>query len=277
MAVYALGDVQGCLDPLQRLLERLRFDAERDRLWFTGDLVNRGPDSLAVLRFVHGLGERAVSVLGNHDLHLLAVAAGAAGKRPRDTLDEVLSAPDREELLAWLARRPLIHHDRALGYTLVHAGLLPQWDLTQAQELAREAQAVFAGNAAQFWQHMYGDFPDHWRDDLRGHERVRVIVNAFTRLRYCDLEGNMDLRLKAAPGAQPPDMRPWFQVPWRRSRDSRIVFGHWSALGRYGGDNVIALDSGCVWGRSLTAVRLDREPPPFFEVPCREAQTSHGP
>lgn len=268
MACYAIGDVQGCLDPLQRLLEQLRFDPARDRLWFTGDLVNRGPDSLAVLRFVHSLGDYAVTVLGNHDLHLLAVASGTAKRKERDTLDAVLAAPDRDELLGWLLRRPLLHHDAALGYTLVHAGLLPPWDLADAQGLAREVETALAADAPAFFRHMYGNFPDHWRAELRGYERLRVVVNAFTRLRYCDLEGNLDLRFKGPPGSQPPDLLPWFQVPGRRSAALRVVFGHWSALGRYHGDNVIGLDSGCIWGRELTAVRLDTEPPGFFATPC---------
>jgi bis(5'-nucleosyl)-tetraphosphatase (symmetrical) len=271
MAVYAIGDVQGCLDPLRRLLTQLGFGVTRDTVWFTGDLVNRGPDSLAVLRFVRGLGAAAVTVLGNHDLHLLAVAAGAAPRKALDTLDEVLTAPDREELLAWLRGRPLLHHDAALNYTLVHAGLLPQWDLADAQRLARETERALHERTAEFFQHMYGNLPDHWREDLGGYARLRVIINAFTRLRFCDLEGNFDLRQKGAPGSQPPDLLPWFRVPGRRSARLRVVFGHWSALGRHCADNVIALDSGCVWGRTLTAVRLDSAAPEFFEVACAAA------
>ena len=274
MAVYAIGDVQGCYAPLQQLLERLRFDAARDRLWFTGDLVNRGPQSLEVLRFVKSLGERALCVLGNHDLHLLAVAAGAAKFKKRDTLDEILKAPDRNELLHWLRSRPLLHHDADLGCTLVHAGLLPPWNLGDAQRLAREAEATLHGEEyAEFFHHMYGDLPDHWNENLRGHDRWRVIVNAFTRLRYCDLDGNMDLRPKGPPGSQPPDLLPWFQIPSRRSRGQKIVFGHWSALGLWQGDDVIGLDSGCLWGRSLSAARLDAGPVEFFSVACPPGQS----
>jgi bis(5'-nucleosyl)-tetraphosphatase (symmetrical) len=269
MSVYAIGDVQGCYDALRRLLDRLRYDPGNDRLWFTGDLVNRGPDSLRVLRFVRNLGERAVTVLGNHDLHLLAVAMGRARVKKHDTLDEVLSAPDRDELLDWLRRRALLHHDPDLGYTLLHAGLLPPWDLPTAQRLAREAERVLAsGQAGEFFAHMYGDLPDHWRDDLRGFDRLRVIVNAFTRLRFCDFEGNMDLRLKGAPGTQPPGMLPWFQVPHRRNRGVRVVFGHWSTLGPYRNEDVICLDSGCLWGRELSAVRLDAPDTTWTRVPC---------
>jgi bis(5'-nucleosyl)-tetraphosphatase (symmetrical) len=276
MPIYAIGDVQGCYAPLQQLLARLRFDPARDRLWFTGDLVNRGPQSLEVLRFVKGLGDRAVSVLGNHDLHLLAVAAGTARPGKRDTLDEILHAPDRDELLSWLRLRPLLHHDADLGYTLVHAGLLPPWDLAQAQRLAREAEALLLGPAyTDFFHHMYSDLPDHWNENLHGFDRLRVIVNAFTRLRYCDLDGNMDLRPKGPPGSQPPDLLPWFQVPGRRSHGLKIVFGHWSALGLCQSDDVIGLDSGCVWDRSLSAVRLDAEPVEFFSVDCETHQESH--
>jgi bis(5'-nucleosyl)-tetraphosphatase (symmetrical) len=273
MATYAIGDVQGCFGALQALLGVIGFDRRRDTLWFTGDLVNRGPQSLEVLRFVRGLGDRAITVLGNHDLHLLAVAAGASRHKVRDTLEDILAAPDRAELLDWLRTRPLLHHDANLGWLLVHAGLLPQWDLALALALAEEVQALLAGAGAQeFFGHMYGDLPDHWRDTLQGVERVRVIINACTRLRFCDLEGNMDLRHKGAPGTQPPDLVPWFEVPTRRTRNTRIVFGHWSTLGRYRNERVICLDSGCLWGRSLTAVRLDSTEPGFASVSCEAAQ-----
>jgi bis(5'-nucleosyl)-tetraphosphatase (symmetrical) len=272
MAVYAIGDVQGCLDPLQRLLERIRFDPARDVLWFTGDLVNRGPASLGVLRLVRALGASAVAVLGNHDLHLLAVAAAASKHKARDTFDDVLTAPDCDELLAWLRARPLLYHDPDLG-ALVHAGLLPQWDIADARRLAREAETALAADTAGFFEHMYGDLPDRWREDLSGPPRLRVIVNALTRLRFCDPGGRMDLRPKGAPGEQPSNLLPWFRVPDRRNRGVRVVFGHWSALGRYHGDNVIGLDSGCVWGRTLTAVRLDTSVPAFFDVACPATQS----
>lgn len=271
MSVFAVGDVQGCFEALQRLLERLRFDPARDRLWFTGDLVNRGPDSLAVLRFVRGLGETAVTVLGNHDLHLLAVARNKAKPKKRDTLGPVLAAGDRDELLDWLIHRPLLHHDEHLGFTLVHAGLLPSWDLDTAMRLAREAELGLRGElASAFFEHMYGDLPDHWREDLRGHDRLRVIVNSFTRLRYCDLDGNIDLRCKGAPGRQPEGLLPWFRLPNRLSRDLRIVFGHWSTLGSYSGEGVVCLDSGCLWGGELSAVQIDSPALPWTRVSCSE-------
>lgn len=271
MAVYAIGDVQGRLDALQTLLRKLSFDGAHDTLWFTGDLVNRGPQSAEVLRFVADLGEHAVSVLGNHDLHLLAVAYGTARRRRRDSFADVLTAPDREQLLAWLRRRPLLQHNAELGYTLVHAGLLPQWDLAQAQALAREVERALRGpTCVELLEHMYGDQPDQWDDTLSGWERLRVVVNAFTRLRYCTVDGRMDLGPVGAPGSQPVHLVPWFQAPRRRTQDLNIVFGHWSTLGAWYGDGVIALDSGCVWGRSLTAVRLDQPGQQFVSVSCEQ-------
>ena len=269
MAVYAIGDVQGCFDALRALLDKLKFDPVADRLWFAGDLVNRGPKSLEVLRFVRSLPQ-AVTVLGNHDLHLLAVAAGQAPAKKLDTIADVLIAPDRDELLGWLRTRPLLHHDTALGWTLVHAGMLPMWDLVTAQRLAREAEHfIERSEHNELYAHMYGDTPDHWDDSLGGWARIRVIINGFTRLRYCDRLGHMDLRPKMAPGQQPPHLLPWFLVPGRRSADMRVVFGHWSTLGVRQGDGVIALDSGCLWGGLLTAVRLTQHPN-FIDVPCHQ-------
>lgn len=271
MAVYAIGDVQGCYDALLALLEKIRFDPARDRLWFVGDLVNRGPQSAAVLRFVMGL-DRAVCVLGNHDLHLLAVAAGRAAARPEDRLDDVLGAPDRDQLLQWLRAQPLLHHDAALGYILVHAGLLPSWDLACAQALAAEAERALRGPEARaLYSQMYGDQPDAWDPTLSGWERLRVIINAFTRLRFCRADGRMDLRPKGPPGSQAEGLLPWFKVPGRRSQALRVVFGHWSTLGLWTRDGVIGLDSGCLWGGSLSAVRLD-EGPEYYSVACARQQ-----
>lgn len=269
MAVYAVGDVQGCYDPLRALLDEIRFDPAQDTLCFTGDLVNRGPQSLEVLRFVRALPS-AVVVLGNHDLHLLAVASGQASPKRRDTLSALLDAPDRDELLGWLQCRPLLHHDADRNFVLVHAGLLPQWDLTTAQRLAKEAEHFIAHSGRNdLFKHMYGDTPDHWDESLAGWARTRVIINAFTRLRYCDIHGRMDLRPKMKPGGQPAGLVPWFQVPGRRSQALRVVFGHWSTLGLWNADGVIGLDSGCLWGERLTAVRLDGVPG-FTSVKCRE-------
>ena len=273
MAVYAIGDVQGCFSALQALLHKLAFDGAHDTLWFTGDLVNRGPQSADVMRFVADLGEHAISVLGNHDLHLLAVAHGAARRRRRDTFGDVLAARDGAQLLAWLRRRPLLHHDPDLGYTLVHAGLLPQWDLAQVCTLAGEVEHMLRGTAhVRLFEHMYGDLPDKWDDALSGWERLRLVVNAFTRLRYCTVDGRMDLAPVGAPGSQPSHLVPWYQAPYRRTRDLNLVFGHWSTLGAWQGDGVIALDSGCVWGCALTAVRLDGERREFVSVSCQQHQ-----
>jgi bis(5'-nucleosyl)-tetraphosphatase (symmetrical) len=261
VAVYAIGDVQGCYDALRRLLDALAFEPGRDRLWFTGDLVNRGPRSLAVLRYVSGLDD-VVTVLGNHDLHLLALASGApsARKRSRDTLDDVLGAPDRDELLAWLSARPLAHHDDGLGWLLIHAGVPPQWDLDRTLACAREVEAVLRGDdAARFLDEMYGDEPSRWSAKLRGIARWRFITNCLTRMRYCDAHGHLDLESKGPPGTQPEGYVPWFHAPKRATRDVRIVCGHWATLGYLHEPNLLAIDTGCVWGGNLTAARLDGE------------------
>jgi bis(5'-nucleosyl)-tetraphosphatase (symmetrical) len=268
MALYAIGDVQGCYESLRRLLDEIRFDSAKDRLWFTGDLVNRGPDSLDVLRFVADLGDRAVTVLGNHDLHLLAVAAGARPLTTADTFQDVLEAPDRDTLLAWLAGLPLLHHDPMTGFLLVHAGVLPQWDLPSAQAFAHEAESAIA--SGEFYAHMYGDAPERWSEKLSGWARTRLIVNAFTRLRFCYPDGRMDYAQKGLPGSQPAPLLPWFAVPHRKTRGTPIIFGHWSVLGRWTEDGVICLDTGCLWGRELTAVKLSDGPRIFFSVECRK-------
>ncbi len=258
MAVFAVGDIQGCYDELMQLLERIRFDPAEDSLWLTGDLVNRGPKSLQVLRYVRDLGQRAVCVLGNHDLHLLAVATGTAQAKTGDTLDAVLTAPDCDELLHWLRQRPMLHHDAALGYTLIHAGLPPQWDLSTAQSCARELETVLRSDRhVEFFRHMYGNEPRRWSPTLTGMERLRFIVNCYTRMRYCDAEGALDLKAKGAPGSQPEGLMPWFEVPGRLSRELHILFGHWSTVGESHNRSILPLDTGCVWGGRLTALRLD--------------------
>ena len=259
MAVYAVGDVQGCCDELERLLAAVAFAPQRDRLWFVGDLVNRGPRSLDVLRLVQGLGEAAVVVLGNHDLHLLAIARGAAHLRPADRmLQPVLEAPDRERLLDWLQARPVLHHDAALGVTMVHAGLPPQWDVGLARRCAAELEAALRGNhSGRLFASMYGNRPDLWSDGLEGDDRLRFITNALTRLRVCDASGRLLLKHKGPPEKMPPGAVPWFRAPARRWAGARIVCGHWSALGYLDEGGVLALDTGCVWGGTLTARRLD--------------------
>lgn len=262
MSVYVIGDLQGCYGELIHLLNEINFNEKTDQLWFTGDLVNRGPRSLECLRLVKSLD--AVTVLGNHDLHLLAVARGQEKKqKPKDTLDEILDASDREELLDWLQRQPLLHHDEGSGYTLIHAGLPPQWDLVQAAECAREGEKILQSEqSADFFIHMYGNQPNQWSEQLRGWDRIRFIINCFTRLRFCDGDGRLNLGIKGPPGSQPPSLLPWFAIASRKTRNEKLLFGHWATvtLGNitdFEPYNVQPLDTGCVWGRELTAMRLE--------------------
>lgn len=256
MAIYAVGDIQGCYSVLQRLLERIAFDPATDRLWAVGDLVNRGPESVQTLRFLRDLGGAATVVLGNHDLYLLMVAAGHKRLDDDDTLFQVLEAPDRDALLAWVANRPLMHVEG--DYAMLHAGLLPGWSIGRALELATEVSAVLTGpDANKLLLHLGGNHPEIWSESLIGWDRYRVVVNALTRMRFCTADGRMALRAKGPPAQAPADTLPWFMVPDRSSRSHTIVCGHWSALGFYRMPGLIALDSGCVWGGKLTAVRLE--------------------
>ena len=256
MATYAIGDVQGCFDELAALLGEVGFAPSRDRLWFVGDLVNRGPQSLEVLRYVRGLGERAAVVLGNHDLHLLRLAAGVAKANRGDTLDALLAASDCDELLDWLRSRSLLHGEGE--YLMVHAGLLPAWSATRARELASEVEEGLRGKRhRQVLAELHSGPPHAWRDDLRGPDRLRAIANAMVRLRFCTADGQMDLRAKGGPVEAPPGFMPWFEVPGRQTRNVPIVCGHWSVLGLRITRNLLAIDTGCVWGASLTAVRLE--------------------
>ncbi|NDU85067.1 MAG: symmetrical bis(5'-nucleosyl)-tetraphosphatase [Ferrovum sp.] len=263
MSVYVIGDVQGCLEPLESLISRLSLKSE-DQLWFVGDIINRGPHSLDTLRFIRSLGSASTMVLGNHELHLLCVAAGGAQMKEGDTLREILDASDSAELLQWLRQRPLIHHQQ--GVTMVHAGLLPQWSIAQAQDLAQEVEAVLQGpDSDRFFLSMYGNTPTRWHDGLEGVERWRVIVNGFTRLRICSPEGEMDFTYKGKLEGIPLGKLPWFDVPLRRSAGQCVVCGHWSALGLSQRADVVALDTGCLWGGPLTAWRL--EDGQVFQVP----------
>ena len=267
MATYAIGDIQGCCDEFETLLAQLRFDPARDRLWLTGDLVNRGPRSLDVLRLVKRLGSAAITVLGNHDLHLLAVALAPNERvKPQDTLGPILHAPDRDELLKWLRSQPLLHHDAALGYTMIHAGLPPQWDLETAQSCAHELEQALRDDARclELFTHMYGDRPTRWSEELRGFDRLRFITNCLTRLRFCRSDGTLELKFKGEIDSAPQGVMPWFRVPRRRSRELHIVCGHWSALGYHDGDGVLSIDTGCVWGEKLCAIRLDQRAAPVF-------------
>ena len=275
MSLYAVGDVQGCYDHLRRLVDKIRFDPASDELWFAGDLVNRGPQSLQTLRFVKGLGAAARCVLGNHEFHLLRLAAGVGGRSGDDAgLRAVLAAPDGCELIEWVASRPLLVLERRRKLILVHAGLLPQWDVDTAAALAVEvATALGAGGAdrarrrRQFLATLYGDRPDRWEATLAGAERLRVIVNALTRLRFCAADGRMDLTHTGPPGSQPRGLHPWYELPHRHA-DYTVLFGHWAALGFRRMPGYIALDSGCVWRGRLTAFRLDPGRWRAFDVDC---------
>jgi len=268
---FAIGDVQGCYQELRALLARLKFSPDRDQLWFVGDLVNRGPDSLESLRFVRALADNALTVLGNHDLHLLAVALGSRRRRSADTLDEVLAAPDRDALLEWLLARPLAHFD-AGGDLMVHAGLVPQWTVGTTLSLAREVESALRSDPRALFDNMYGDEPRRWSDELSGAERLRFVINVMTRMRVCTSDGQIDLKIKGKPPPRHSPLRPWFEHENRRSRDARIIFGHWSALGFVQREGVVGLDSGCVWGGALTAFDLDSERP-ALAVACAGYQS----
>ncbi len=258
MAIYAIGDIQGCVVPFEELMDDLQFDPARDRLWLTGDLVNRGPHSLEVLRLVSQLGDSVTTVLGNHDLHLLAVAEGVQKIRSGDSLKPVLTAPDRDELLDWLRHRPLVHRDRHLKTLMVHAGVYPGWGASKLARLATEVETVLRGpDYVQLLRTMYGSEPRQWRDRLAGWDRLRFILNAMTRMRFVGASRRLDFVHKGPPGSQPPRLVPWYRHPRMKCDGWRIVCGHWSALGYSRQGNLTSLDSGCVWGGALTAVRLD--------------------
>lgn len=264
MSTYAIGDVQGCYEPLQRLIDEIKFDPSQDRLWFVGDLVNRGPDSLSVLRWVKSLGDRAITVLGNHELHLLAVALGLRPQKGSDTIISILAAPDGDELLDWVRHRPLLHRENP--FVLVHAGLLPRWTITEAATYAAEAHRALQDDHRALLSELYNRRADHWDDSLTGLPRLAAVTAVLTRLRTCTPDGMPDYAYNGPLSSLPPDRIPWFRVPIRRNTGGTIIFGHWAALGLHIEDTVIGLDSGCVWGHALTAVRLeDRQ---VFQVPC---------
>jgi bis(5'-nucleosyl)-tetraphosphatase (symmetrical) len=266
---YAIGDVQGCEQELRALLAKLKFAPDRDQLWFVGDLVNRGPGSLAALRLIRALGDNAVVVLGNHDLHLLALAFGAHRRRKSDTLDEVLAAPDRDGLLEWLITRPLAHvHGRDL---LVHAGVVPQWSVALTLALAAEVSSALRRAPREVFAAMYGDEPERWDEALEGSERQRFVINVLTRLRMCTADGRIDVALKGHPAAPDAPLRPWFEHPGRLTREARVIFGHWSALGLVQREGVLGLDTGCVWGGALTALDLEADSQPV-SVHCAPHQ-----
>ena len=273
MATYAIGDIQGCFDPLITLLEKIAFDPEKDTLWFAGDLINRGDKSLETLRFIKELGDSAISILGNHDLTLLAICEGNK-KVKNHTLDEILEAPDRDELIHWLRHRPLLHHDDKLGYTMIHAGLPPQWDLTTAQNCAHEVETILRGDDyPEFMANMFGDEPKKWDKNLTGWDRLRFTTNCLTRMRYCKPGGKLNFKDKGPVGSQKDGYIPWYEISDRKSNDLKIIFGHWSTLfGDTGQANVYAIDTGCLWGGTLTAMRLDGDSPVMYTIECTKIE-----
>ncbi|OED37168.1 bis(5'-nucleosyl)-tetraphosphatase (symmetrical) [Chromatiales bacterium (ex Bugula neritina AB1)] len=255
MAIYAIGDIQGCNSALQRLLEKLKFDPAQDTLWFAGDLVNRGPESLETLRFVKSLGSASVTVLGNHDIHLLALYYGLRPKGKAPTLQPILDAPDADELICWLQHLPVLHQQH--GYALVHAGLYPQWNMQTATTLAREVEAALRNTKdSEALSTLYGPSANTWAAAKDSPERLRFAVNCFTRMRFCNQKAELDFEHNGAPGSQPDHLVPWFDVPERVLAPQAIIFGHWAALGLYTRETIFALDSGCVWGNALTAMRI---------------------
>ncbi|MDD1605736.1 MAG: symmetrical bis(5'-nucleosyl)-tetraphosphatase [Methylococcaceae bacterium] len=267
MSIYAIGDIQGCFDDLLRLLDAIAFDKNTDQLWFAGDLVNRGPKSLETLRFVKSLGSSAVTVLGNHDMHLLAASCMERASNKKDALNQVLESPDRNELIDWLRHQPLFHYNE--NFCLVHAGLPPQWDFKKTQKMALIAeQALRRPDYQNFLKQMYGNKPNLWSPNLRGMSRLRFIINCFTRMRYCDAEGRLDFANSGCLGSQPEHLLPWFDVPNRKNADMRVIFGHWSTLGYYEGPNCYAIDTGCLWGGQLTALKLDN-PVQRISIDCQ--------
>ena len=269
MSIYAIGDVQGCHRQMLALVQKVQSTDPDAHLIFVGDLVNRGPASLESLRFIRQLGARAKVLLGNHDLHLLAVASGIRKEHRSDTLRPILDAPDRDELLHWVRQQPLALFEA--GHLLVHAGVLPQWTAQQALALAGEVSAVLRGDGwLAFLRHMYGNAPEIWHDDLQGNDRWRCVINALTRMRFCTADGRMEFSSTESAGGAPSGTMPWFTVPGRKSADTPVVFGHWSTLGLTLRDKLVGLDTGCVWGGKLSAVRLHDHA--LFQVDCPQAQ-----
>lgn len=268
---YLIGDIQGCCGAFDALLKAIDFSPSRDRLYLLGDLVNRGPSSLDTLRLIRQLGDSAVSLLGNHDLHLLAMAHGVRKPHKGDTLAEVLAAPDREALLDWLRHRRMAVHEQ--GWLMVHAGVVPQWDLALTLQLAGEVETLLRSpELPDFLQTMYGDEPNRWSVDLTGYARAKFTINVLTRLRFCDASGRMDFKTKDGADGAPAGFTPWFDAPGRKTAGVPIAFGHWSTLGFLERPDLLSLDTGCVWGGRLSAVRVDGGRRELIQVPCEQAQ-----
>jgi len=268
MAVYAIGDIQGCFSELEQLLSEINFNSDTDHLWFVGDLVNRGPQSLETIQFVRSLGDSAKCVLGNHDIHLLACHSGVQTCKPKSSLNQILQHQQANEIIDWLRFQPLLHHDITLDWLMVHAGLIPQWDLATAKKCANEIEEQLKSDLyVEFLAHAYGDMPNQWHPELPEQDRWRVSLNAFTRLRLCDQQGKMDFSYKGLLGEQDKHLHAWFDIP-RKSKDLKIIFGHWSALGLKQTNNLLGLDTGCLWGSQLTAARIDVTPVTLHQVDC---------
>lgn len=278
MAVYAIGDVQGCFDELLKLLNAIEFDPKQDQVWLAGDLVNRGPKSAEVLRFAMAHPDSVKVVLGNHDLHLIANAVGVNDHHHRmDTMDSVLDADDCDELITWLRHQPLFYHDKTLDFSMVHAGLPQQWSIKKCRKRAKEVEKVLqSDNWQDFFHNMYGNKPNKWSKELTGWDRLRYITNCFTRLRYCHEDGRLALKFKGEPKDKPTAEHPWFEMPNRKTIDDCIVFGHWSTLGTGQYGKVFSLDSGAVWGEQLTAVRIDKTPYQWFVIEADPAGLPHA-
>lgn len=270
--VFAIGDIQGCLSPLERLLDQISFNPNNDKLWFCGDLINRGPQSLETLRYIKALGDSAICVLGNHDLHFLAIASGAGTPKSKDTFDEILAAPDRDDLCEWLRHCPLLHLDEELGYVMVHAGIYPGWRWNETLELAREAEAILRSpDHIVFFQGMYGNQPEKWDRSLQGLERTRFTINSLTRMRFCTEDLCLDLKHKGKPGQQPDGLQPWYEFMSLDNGGFEILFGHWSTLGALEKKGLIALDTGCIWGGKLSAFELNSRE--LFQLQCTKEMT----
>ncbi len=276
MSTYAIGDIQGCYTELQNLLNEINFNEKNDQLWFAGDLVNRGPKSLQTLRFIKSLGVSAKIVLGNHDLHLIAASKNIRPISNKDTIKEILTADDADELINWLKSRPLLLTDTDLGFTMVHAGIAPQWTLDAAKNFAKECESILQNEKIDdFLMHMYGDTTNIWSDSIEGYARQRFIINCFTRIRFCTINGTLDLDVKVAPGSQKKSLIPWYALPNRKTIDNKIIFGHWSTIhlgseNNFKKYNVYPIDTGCLWGGQLTAMRLDDEK--IFSVTSKQSK-----
>jgi bis(5'-nucleosyl)-tetraphosphatase (symmetrical) len=268
MAVYAIGDVQGCFNELEQLLDKINFTTSTDQLWFVGDLVNRGPQSLETIQYIRSLGSSAKCVLGNHDIHLIACHAGVQTCKAKSSLNQILQHSHADEIINWLRYQPLLHHDSKLNWTMIHAGLIPQWDLATAQQCANEVEAQLRrADYAEFLAHAYGDIPNQWNSELPQQDRWRITLNAFTRMRLCDHQGRMDFSYKGPLGKQQKHLHAWFDIP-RKSENLNIIFGHWSALGLKQANNLLGLDTGCLWGGQLTAARIDSQSILLHQIDC---------